>query len=258
MNYRKRRATDELLPTTRPPKIPRSNHTYLQSASEHAALLPNTALSTRWVKAAEDLYTLVGDTAGAMLNFFLRGGGLFSRPESQQDSAPSPREPQQLPSPPSTSPSVQSISPPQQPAPLPADLPPPPRRRQPSKENAVASSSTQIDRSPESSRENVTNTGLLTPTTSQTSAGSSSTSFLGLNPELSAEQRVRAAIHEAARRQNGLLRQHKPRRKHIFEQRHKKEVREDRIKTREEMITQLWNIRRGRGGMYPVHRYERH
>lgn len=84
MNYRKRRATDELLPTTRPPKIPRSNHTYLQSASEHAALLPNTALSTRWVKAAEDLYTLVGDTAGAMLNFFLRGGGLFSRPESEQ------------------------------------------------------------------------------------------------------------------------------------------------------------------------------
>ena len=38
---------------------------------------------------------------------------------------------------------------------------------------------------------------------------------------------------------------------------HKKEVLEDRIKTREEMITQLYNIRRGRGGMSEIldHKY---
>lgn len=85
MNYRKRRAADELLPTTRPLKIPRSNHTYLQSPSEHAALLQTTTLGTRWARVAEDVYTLVGDTAGAMLNTIFRGvGNLFSSRDSEQ------------------------------------------------------------------------------------------------------------------------------------------------------------------------------
>ena len=116
--------------------------------------------------------------------------------------------------PPSTSPSTKSVSPLK-----PSELPPPPRRRQPSNENAVASSSTQNNKRTESSPKKVINTGLLTPCTSQASSGSSSTSFLGLNPEPSAEKRVKAALYEASRRQNGPARQRKPRRRHIFEER---------------------------------------
>ncbi|KAI0085605.1 hypothetical protein BDY19DRAFT_429274 [Irpex rosettiformis] len=229
MNHRKRRAADELLPTTRPLKIPRSNHAYLQSSSEHAALPQTATLCARWFQVGEEVYTLVGDTAGAMFNTLVRGvvGALFPRPDSEQE-LPTV-VPEQLVTPLSTSPSIQSISPPGKPATQPSEPPPPPsKRHQPLNDNAIASSSTQVARWPESGQRNVTNTGL--------------------NPELSAGQRVRAAIYEASRRQNGPPRQHKPRRRHIFEKRHKKEVQEDRIKTREEMITQLYDIRRGRGG----------
>lgn len=85
MNHRKRRAADELLPTTRPTKIPRSNHTYLRSSPEHAALIQHEQLGTRWVQLAEEIYTLVGDTAGVMFSALTRGlGGLFSQTSSEQ------------------------------------------------------------------------------------------------------------------------------------------------------------------------------
>ncbi|KAI0343926.1 cysteine proteinase [Trametopsis cervina] len=54
-------------------------------------------------------------------------------------------------------------------------------------------------------------------------------------------------MHEVAKRQFIPGRNQKPRRRHIFDEQHKKEVQEERLRTREEQIDQLYDIRRRRG-----------
>lgn len=226
MNHRKRQAVDELLPTTRPAKIPRSNHAYLQSASDHAALLPPT-LGSRWVQLSDDILTLVGDTGGAMINTVLQKAEgilqnvwdvLTGSRRTEEDESPT-TEQLAVVSPQSSSSSVACISPPNPHPSLPAEVPPPPRRRQPSSQNAVASSSKQPEERSESSRAKVPSTGLLTPSSSQTSSGSSSTSFLGLYPNVSSNQRAFAALRAANERERGPARKQKPTRRHIYAER---------------------------------------
>lgn len=66
MNHRKRRATDELLPTSRPLKAPRIGYTYLKPA----AVAYDQSLTLRWIETTGQVRQLVGDTVNEMLRRF--------------------------------------------------------------------------------------------------------------------------------------------------------------------------------------------
>lgn len=83
MSLRKRRATDDLLPTSRPSKVPRTDHACLKSASGSLTLVDpsvgSETLGTRWAQLAEEVYQLVGDTSNVMFGTLYKSIGLFLR-----------------------------------------------------------------------------------------------------------------------------------------------------------------------------------
>ncbi|KAI0082254.1 cysteine proteinase [Panus rudis PR-1116 ss-1] len=268
MNVRKRRADDSLLPL-RAPKIPRTTVTHHLGGNPS----PNQdeGLLARWTYFFSEGANLMFETANTFLNALVdavankqntakarsvknRQVQHVSRPSYEEETRPEP--PTAGPSQPSEQPQSHSrfhfattrrnheMPPP----PPPSSSRPPPMNTVPASNKGKSRYSTNLAQHvPEQEREQAHyHTGLPTPPLTSPTSGSNAPSISSSTGTDLSE--LDAAIQQfELQRKNQEMRKLNGKRRHIYDKAHKAKATQEREKLREELQTELYNVKRASG-----------